>query len=132
LKGEEEDEEKGGLQRDQKNKERKKKAKKKEDFRDSKKTHKGRRRRRRRRRRREFPYLAVLGSAFVTISAKNPGVALAVGLAGGATLIRGVEDQVRAPIDGLAPELHALGAVTAAFFVFQASYHHRLLLRLRY
>jgi len=130
LKGEEEDEEKGGLQRDQKNKERKKKAKKKEDFRDSKKTHKGRRRRRRRRR--EFPYLAVLGSAFVTISAKNPGVALAVGLAGGATLIRGVEDQVRAPIDGLAPELHALGAVTAAFFVFQASYHHRLLLRLRY
>jgi hypothetical protein len=128
LKGEEEDEEKGGLQRDQKNKERKKKAKKKEDFRDSKKTHKGRRRRRRR----EFPYLAVLGSAFVTISAKNPGVALAVDLAGGATLIRGVEDQVRAPIDGLAPELHALGAVTAAFFVFQASYHHRLLLRLRY
>jgi hypothetical protein len=125
LKGEEEDEEKGGLQRDQKNKERKKKAKKKEDFRDTKKTQKGRRRRR------EFPYLAVLGSAFVTISAKNPRVALAVGLAGGATLIRGVEDQVRAPIDGLTPELHALGAVTAALFVFQASYHHRLLLRLR-
>jgi hypothetical protein len=124
LKGEEEDEEKGGLQRDQKNKERKKKAKKKEDFRDTKKTQKGRRRR-------EFPYLAVLGSAFVTISAKNPGVALAVGLAGGATLIRGVEDQVRAPIDGLAPELRALGAVTAALFVVQASYHHCLLLRLR-
>jgi hypothetical protein len=125
LKGEEEDEEKGRLQRDQKNKERKKKAKKKEDFRDTKKTQKGRRRRR------EFPYLAVLGSAFVTISAKNPGVALAVGLAGGATLIRGVEDQVRAPIDGLAPELRALGAVTAALFVVQASYHHRLLLLLR-
>jgi hypothetical protein len=128
LKGEEEDEEKGGLQRDQKNKERKKNAKKKEDFRDAKKTQTGRRRRRRRR---EFPYLAVLGSAFLTISAKNPGVALAVGLAGGATLIRGVEDQVRAPIDGLAPELHALGAVTAALFIFQASYHHRFLLRLR-
>jgi hypothetical protein len=127
LKGEEEDEEKGRLQRDQKNKERKKKAKKKEDFRDTKKTQKGRRRRRRR----EFPYLAVLGSAFVTISAKNPGVALAVGLAGGATLIRGVEDQVRAPIDGLAPELRALGAMTAALFVVQASYHHRLLLLLR-
>ncbi len=125
MKGEEEDEEKGRLQRDQKNKERKKKAKKKEDFRDTKKTQKGRRRRR------EFPYLAVLGSAFVTISAKNPGVALAVGLAGGATLIRGVEDQVRAPIDGLAPELRALGAVTAALFVVQASYHHRLLLLLR-